>query len=551
MVSGNINFVFHSHLPWVMNHGNWPHGEDWLFEAVIETYIPILNITEELVRDGISPKFTIGFSPVLCEQLAHKDFFRKFEKYCNYKIEYARRDELKFINENQDGSKVYLSKFWLQFYTEGINFLKSINGNILTKFKDLQDDGHIEIITCGATHAYLPLVGSDRTVEAQIDLAVQNYQKHFGRKPNGIWLPECAYRPSYSWETLLNEKPESHNTHRYGIEELLEKYDIKYFISDQKNLENSLNVGDEEGNHYTELTPYKIYNVSSKYPKEGGKAKVFTRHLELSMQVWSGDKGYPSNPDYLDFHKKEGGSMLRYWRVTDSKLDMQFKDLYRPEWTWDKTELQAHHYIKLLEESSYFANDKYQIKSTICLPFDTELFGHWWFEGPEFLKRIFRGIHASPYINLTTCTEQLEFASGENINLVESSWGKNNNHSVWINDRNKWCWEVLYNAENQIIGLVDNHESSNELSDRILNQLVRSLQVLYSSDWEFLIDTDTATDYSEMRITNHFSDIKRMIEYYYNSKTRELSENEIQDLMSIEQRDDIFDNLHYSIYANK
>lgn len=544
MLTGNINFIFHSHLPWVMNHGNWPHGEDWLFEAVSETYIPFIKMVDELRKEGISSKFTIGFSPVLCEQIAHPSFFEKFKQYCNYKIEYARRDEIKFINENQDIAKVNLAKYWQWFYKDAVDFVRACeNQNILTKFKEFQDNGLIEIMTCGATHGYLPLLGSDRTVEFQIKLAVENYKKHFGRKPNGIWLPECGYRPAYAWKTIMGKQPFDVPYYRFGIEELLEKYELNYFVSDQKNLLESMNVGDEEGNIYGELTPYKIYNVVSRFPKQGGRAKVFTRAFDLSMQVWSGEKGYPGSPDYLDFHKKEGGSMLRYWRVTDIKLDMQYKDLYRPEWTWDKTELQAHHFIKNLENTSGYFADKYKIRSTISLPFDTELFGHWWFEGVDFIKHVLRGIHASPYIDAATCSEQLEFASGERINLKESSWGKNNDHSVWINQGTEWCWDRIYEAEKLVLNLVDSIKKKrlDKEKTEIANQIVRSLQALISSDWEFLIENGSAVDYSEMRISNHFSDIYRMNIYFEKLMNKqELYEHEKEDLNDIFNRDDLF-----------
>lgn len=549
MTSGNINFVFHSHLPWVMNHGNWPHGEDWLFEAVAESYIPILKMTEELVGEGISPKYTIGFSPVLCEQISHPKFYEKFKKYCYYKIEYGRRDELKFEKDHYDQAKMNMARFWQHFYSEAINFAKNTeNFNILKRFKKLQDDGHIEIITCGATHAYLPLVASDEAVEFQIKFAVENYKKHFDRKPKGIWLPECGYRPAYIWKTLLGVKPFDEPNYRYGIEELLSKYDLDFFFTDQKNLEESQNVGDEEGNQYSDLSPMKVYNVVSKYPKSGGRAKVFTRNLDLSMQVWSGDIGYPANPDFLDFHKKEGGSMLRYWRVTDSKLDMAFKDLYRPEWTWDKTELQANHFINILENTSGYFAHKYHIKSTVTLPFDTELFGHWWFEGPDFLKHVFRGIYASPHIDTMTCSEQLQYASGERINLKESSWGNGNDHSVWMNDLTKWCWEKCYEAEAKVIKLCSDfrEEKLNKELEDILDQIVRSLQVLLSSDWEFLIENGTAVDYSEMRISNHFSDIERLINYFeVLRKGKELDEYEKIDLNDIRNRDDLFPELSF------
>lgn len=551
MASGSINLIFHSHLPWVLNHGKWPHGEDWLFEAMAECYIPILKMSDELILEGISPKYTIGFSPVLCEQLVHPSLFKKFSDYCHHKIEYARRDEIKFINENQGEAKINMSKFWQNFYQQSLSYLENChNHDILDKFRELQDNGHIEIMTCGLTHAYLPLVGSDINVEFQVRQAVENYKKHFGREPKGTWLPECAYRPAYEWKSAIPIEPFNKENYRFGLEELLHKYNLHYFITDQKNLEHSKNIGDFEGNIYSELTPYKTYKVVSMHPKVGGLSNVFTRNLKLSMQVWSGEEGYPGEPNYLDFHKKEGGSMLRYWRVTDIKLDMQFKDLYKPEWTYDKTELQAHHFIKNLENSSGFYADKYSNYSTVALPFDTELFGHWWFEGPDFLKKLIRGIYQSPHIESKTCFEQLPNASGERIHLPESSWGKKNDHSVWMNEATKWCWERCYDAEKLVIDIVSSYKdkSPSNFEELILNQLIRSLQLLLSSDWEFLIENESAVDYSEMRVANHFSDIQRLVSYLLKIKNEELTESDNKDLKDIIERDSPFKEINYKTY---
>jgi 1,4-alpha-glucan branching enzyme len=270
------------------------------------------------------------------------------------------------------------------------------------------------------------------------------------------------------------------------------------------------------------------------------------------MKVWSGEVGYPGEPNYLDFHKKEGDSKLRYWRVTDIKIDMGEKQLYNPEWVWEKVDKQSHDFIKQIERVAHQQKTHSGKIATVCTPFDTELFGHWWYEGLKFLEKMFEGIHQSPSIGLTTCSEQMQHHSGEHINLSEGSWGKNNDHTVWMNDLNKWCWELSYNAEKKLLDLKSkyNHTNfTNKLSESIFKQAIVTLQLILSSDWQFLIETDSATDYSEMRMSNHYSDLLRLINYLNKIENGlELDTSESKDLEAIQSRDDLFDEISASSY---
>ncbi len=216
MKKGYFSFVLHSHLPYVLGHGKWPHGTDWLNEAAAETYIPILLVCDRLVAKGISPKFTIGISPVLCEQLAHDSFRSEFREYLKQKVDAAGADATEFYRTGQH-EYLRLAHNWEDYYNL-INdtFNNVYGGNIVDHFRRLQDEGHIEIITCGATHGYLPLLSQDTSCQAQIKQAVASYDRNFGRKPRGIWLPECAYRPAYDWSppVKVDGLPEHYKTKR-------------------------------------------------------------------------------------------------------------------------------------------------------------------------------------------------------------------------------------------------------------------------------------------------------------------------------------------------
>jgi len=265
------------------------------------------------------------------------------------------------------------------------------------------------------------------------------------------------------------------------------------------------------------------------------------------MQVWSGEAGYPGEPDYLDFHKKEFGSMLRYWRVTDSKADMMYKTLYHPDHIWDKIDKQTNHFIHHLENTANYYQNSGKGFATICTPFDTELFGHWWFEGPEFIRFLLRGLSKSPYIKTATCSEQMyKMKTNEVIRLPEGSWGENNNHDVWSNEDNKWTWEALYNDENALIMLNQKYDFNkiNPLAKRVLTQAFKELLLEQSSDWQFLIHTKSAKDYAEQRFAFHHSDFNKLLQLTEKAQeTSNISAEEMKYLEITEQRDSLFKEL--------
>jgi len=565
MHSGNYVLILHTHLPWVLHHGNWPHGVDWLTEAVAECYVPLLNVLNDCMAEGILPKVTLDISPVLCEQLEHPDFKSIFVEYCNSKIKSAQEDRKNFTQWGYDSHHIWLTNYWEEWYTnKKEDFLNKYNASVINGLKELQDKGAIEIMTCGATHGYLPLLGYDKSVNLQISTAVKNYKKYFGIEPRGIWLPECAYRPSYEWQTYIPVEPFHTKKLRTGVEQVLAAYGIKYFVTDEKLLKELNPIGKylENGkehfapmnspNYYFEdwnfdRNPLNIYEVSSSEKVEYGTAAIFTRHHDISMQVWSGEVGYPGEPDYLDFHKKSVGSMLRYWRVTDNKADMMYKTLYHPDWTRDKIDHQAMHFIHHIENTSNYYHNKTGKFSTVTTPFDTELFGHWWFEGPEFIRSVIKGLHDSPYVDMISASEQLmKMNPREVVSIPEGSWGEDNTHIVWSNDDNKWTWECIYNDELRFNTLYDKYKNDkcSVLGIRIMKQALRELMLLQSSDWQFLIYTKSAKDYAEQRFSYHHSDFNRlcdMIPKYFNND--KLDNQDKTYLEEAERRNSIFSEL--------
>lgn len=562
MYSGNFVLTLHTHLPYVLNHGVWPHGSDWLCEAVAECYIPLLNVVQDLEKEGISANITFDISPVNCEQLADPAFISLFEEYCKNKQKLAREDAAYFAQHRHEPHQIYLAQYWEQWYGQRlIDFKTRHNSTILGSLKTLQEKGLIEIITCGATHGYFALIGDDRYIRLQIKAAIENYEKHFGRKPRGMWLPECAYRPAYHWQTFIPTNNAYNMPHeRAGIEELLHEFGIEYFFADQHLAlqQAPLGVLDEDdtfiplnshGIHqykpFFSRSPMQPVHIRSVSSLSGNTAVMFSRHQKVAMQVWSGESGYPGDPVYLDFHKKHWSSGLRYWRVTDNKADMMYKLLYIPDWIEKKAEMHAFHFIKSVEQTLLHWASTTGKFGTLCAPFDTELFGHWWFEGPQFLKAVLRGLHHSPYVNTVTASQQLDTLRPRSVSAtIEGSWGRNGNHEVWMGNDTKWTWEIIYNDEIRLTELLRRIKDApkNAAVERLAKQAIRELMLLHSSDWQFLISTVSAKDYAEMRFSFHHSDFNvlcQLTEKYICTKKR-LSKEDKEFVEELETKNNIF-----------
>lgn len=520
-MAGKLHFVLHSHLPYVLGHGTWPHGTDWLFEAASETYIPLLREFGKLDAEGVPFRLSIGLTPILSEQLAHRQFIAGLESYLEQKIVDARQNREAFVAVG-DSDMADLAEMWEKEYSDIKRYFEhELHRNIIKGFRDLQDSGKLEIITCAATHGYLPLLGTDESVRAQVNAGIDSYERLFGRKPKGIWMPECAYRPAYNWKPPVGNYA---SFDRRGVEEILHEAGIEWTVADShlliggeakgvyidryKSLKalwarfaESYKPGEDEEIQKDILTPYMVSSTGAAV----GTA-VFFRDPDTSLQIWSGEWGYPGNPAYLDFHKKHFPGGHRYWRVTDSKADLADKKIYHPEWIRETIDDQAAHFTKLVTE-------KLADGGILTAPFDAELFGHWWFEGPRWLAQVARNVAKEEGVEMTSGSEALsEEPPKEVIVMPEGSWGQGGFHYIWLNEWTEWTWKHIYEAENRMVELVEKwiDKGKDDEIGQIIRQAGRELLLLESSDWQFLISTWSARDYAENRISFHNNAFKHL-----------------------------------------
>jgi 1,4-alpha-glucan branching enzyme len=557
MKVGAFTFVLHSHLPYCRNAGRWPHGEEWLHEAASETYIPLLNALYDLKQEGCAFKLTLGITPVLVEQLADQLVIAHLAEFIRDKIRRAEEDVNRF-DKAGEGHLLYLAKFYLDHYQHILtSFSERFWQNIVAAFKQLQDEGYIEITASAATHAYLPLLERDSSIYGQLQVGKQSYQRHFGTNPSSVWLPECGYRPAY----YAGAKGKSYV--KPGLESFLGRLGISCFFAETHTVEGGEPVGkarEEVIGPYAEiprryvvpLTQYSELTHRTTYLPywvQTPEVAVIGRNNPTSMQVWSGDWGYPGDFNYREFHKKDGISGLQYWKVTGAKVDLAYKECYDPHWAAQRVAEHSSHYAHLVEElitSFYQETGKFGI---ISAAYDTELFGHWWFEGVDWIKEVLRQVSRSELVELTTASEFVKNHPPEDVlALPESSWGLGGGHFTWQNADTDWVWPIVHEAELRMEKLVARYPKADRAMKDILNQAARELMLLQSSDWSFLITTGQASVYAENRFLDHVNRFQQLADIADSGKADKAALALCHQLWEL---DKIFPDVDYHSFAER
>ncbi|HEV2106882.1 MAG TPA: 1,4-alpha-glucan branching protein domain-containing protein, partial [Thermomicrobiales bacterium] len=523
--NGAFTFVLHSHLPYARQAGMWPHGEEWLHEGLAETYIPLLSALYDLDEEDVPYQLTVGITPILAEQLADPLIAEHFMIYASERAAWAAADVNRFEQAN-DPAMRDLARFYHHWYARILSsFQDRFEKDVIGAFKRLQDKGRIEISTCAATHGYLPLLARDSSIYGQIATGVASYRRHFGRAPKAIWLPECAYRPAY-----IDESPEG-EVRRPGLESFLAAQGLKVFFSETHTVEGGRPVGKSAGEAaigpYGEVTRrYAVPLTASEQVEPGttyrpywvgdaaGEVAVLGRNNRTGQQVWSGQFGYPGDFAYREFHRKDGVSGMQYWRIGGAGVDLGEKPPYDPARAAERVREQASHYVSLVEELLKAYRDENDRQGVIASNYDTELFGHWWFEGVDWLKEVLRGLARSETVELSTASRIVAEQPPDRVMILpESSWGSGGNHFTWLNVDTEWMWAPIHAAENRMEALVERFPDATGEQRSVLNQAARELLLLQSSDWPFLVTTGQAKEYAATRFAEHVERFSQVADF--------------------------------------
>lgn len=576
-IKGYVSFILHAHLPFIHH----PESEDyleeqWLYEAISETYLPLLTNFTKLEEEKVDFRITMSLTPPLLNMLDNKLLQERYIKYLYTHIELAGKE----IERTKDNAKENeLAHYYFNRYSNDLHLFQDIyHCNLIEGFKHFQDIGVLEIITCGATHGYFPILYvNEKTVKAQIAVGVQTYEKYFGKKPRGIWLPECGYVPE--------------------ADKYLKEFGIEYIITES------------HGILYADPTP--IYGTFAPIVSPNGII-AFGRDIESSRQVWSSINGYPGDFNYREFYRDIGYDApydyikpyiasngarvhtgIKYHRITGKDCP---KDYYNLQWAQDSAEKQAGHFfdsrVEQIERLASFTTNP----PLIVCPYDAELYGHWWYEGPNWLYLLFKKIYYDKCnFKLITPGEYIDKYPFMQISTpCRSSWGANGYSEVWLNPTNDYAHKHLHEAGDRMVELAqkfadleqyifnknmssnissnDTNPSKNnkeqqpnlnntkmkasninskikkeiDLYRRALNQCARELLLAQSSDWLFIITNGTMVDYAKKRIKDH---IGRFTKLYEGLMEDKLDKNYVVFLKDLEEKDCIFPEIDYRIYA--
>ena len=517
--------VLHGHLPFVRH----PEHEDfleeaWLYEAITETYLPLIWVFEGLLNDNVDFRLTMTLSPTLISMLTDQLLQERYLKHINKLIELSYKEIER--TSWQPAFKELAHMYHNQFLRSRDTFLR-YNRNLVTAFKNFQDLGKLEIITCAATHGYFPLMDICReSVRAQVKVAVSHYESVFGRKPKGIWLPECGYYP--------------------GQDAIFKEAGLQYFFSDAHGILHG--------------SPRPKYGVFAPVYCKGTGVACFGRDLESSKQVWSSIEGYPGDYNYREFYRDIGFDLeydyirpyihpdgvrintgIKYYRITGTN---DHKEPYVPQWAREKAAEHAGNFLFNRNKQAEYLYELMQKKPIIVSPYDAELFGHWWYEGPQWLDFLIRkAVFDQDEIRLVTPSEYLlENPRNQVITPSLSSWGWKGYSEMWMQGANDWIYRHLHAASQRMTELAKEFPDAGGLLNRALNQALRELLLAQSSDWAFIMGTGTHTTYAVQRTKEH---LLRFLRLYEEIKSNSIDENRLSD---IEYKDNIFPNIDYRVH---
>jgi 1,4-alpha-glucan branching enzyme len=523
-MKGYLSLVLHAHLPFVRHPEHQKFlEENWLFEAITETYIPLLQLIEGWHNDGMQVCLTLTLTPTLCSMLLDSLLQDRYLRHLEGLIELAERETHRTHWEKPFNE---LAAFYLQRFKSIRGYYLGCDRNLIEPFRKLQEAGRLEIITSAATHAVLPLLANHLpSLRAQVLVARDHYRTCFGREPRGFWLPECAYSE--------------------GLENVLQEATLRWFITETHGILHS--------------NPRPRYGMFAPILTPNGVA-AFGRDLDSAKQVWSRQEGYPGDLRYRDFYRDIGFDLdldylrphlaagdkrsftgMKYYRVTGNGIG---KEVYDRKAALHKADEHADDFLRARVAQIERLSDILDRPPFVLCPYDAELFGHWWYEGPEFLNYFVRkAYYDQEDFELSTPEEYLiRHPTNQVANPAASSWGEGGYWGVWLNEKTQWIYPHLDIAQQRMTELAHHFTQPDSLQQRALKQAARELLLAQSSDWPFILQSGTSPDYARKRINDHLLRFTSLFDQLNNNGIDETA------LAIFESTDNIFPGVDYAYW---
>jgi 1,4-alpha-glucan branching enzyme len=454
---GELAILLHSHMPYVEGFGTWPFGEEWLFEAVASAYVPLVARCERWAEEGRRGVLTLGVTPVLADQLALPEVAERLLRFLREtRAEGHRRDTLGLEQAGQHQAADALRQS-AHDYERAAERFESLGKDLLSALRRMKDRGVIELWTSAATHAVLPLVATESGVRLQVATGIDSHRDRFGRWSGGFWLPECAFRA--------------------GLDDQLACAGVRVFCVDQTGVGDALD----------QLEPIAAM---------GGVVAVPIDWRTISL-VWD-DRGYPADPLYRDYHAPSLNGLR------------PFANSGRPyvaEAAAGRAEEHARDFVRrVVERLETYRAARGRPGLVVCA-LDTELLGHWWYEGPAWLFAVVEEAGRAG-LRLTTLPEALERHEPRRRTIRESSWGSGKDLGTWDSPA---VAELVWPARRAELALTSALQANGDAPPLAAERAARELLALQSSDWAFMATRRLAADYPLQRVSGHAAAFERAL----------------------------------------
>lgn len=525
---GYLALVLHAHLPYVRHPEHVTFlEEDWLFEAVVECYLPLLDVMAGWERDGVPWKLAMSVTPTLLAMLGDDLLQARCLRHLDGLIALAEHE---LRRTEREPAFHRLARMYHQRFLRARHLLvEEYRMDLVGALRRFQETGRLEFLASAATHGYLPLMHPNRTaVRAQVAVGVEAYRRAFDRDPSGFWLPECGYSP-----------PD---------DEVLAACGIRWFVAETHGL--------------LHARPRPRWGVYAPIYCPASGVAAFGRDVESSKQVWSATEGYPGDYDYRDFYRDIGWDLdyeyvrpwlkgdarshtgIKYYRITGPT---DAKEPYDPDAAREKAAIHAGNFMFNRQRQVEHLRAHMDRPPIVVAPYDAELFGHWWFEGPQWLDFLVRKIaYDQDTVALITPSEYLDrFPRNQAAQPSMSSWGDKGYSEVWLEGSNDWIYPHLHMAADRMVALADRFPAPDPLTRRALNQAARELLLAQSSDWAFIMRTGTHVAYAQRRTKDHLGRFLHLYDQLMRGQVDEAW------LAAVEARDNVFPWLDYRVYRSR